>query len=163
MRLYRYRQKAGPAARRFRGSILFLGVLVAALTARGTAQAAEQGIAVHDPWMRTVIPSRPAAGYFTLSNGSDKPVALVGAASPACGMLMLHQSIQESGQDRMVMVKSIPVPAHGEVKFAPGGYHLMCMSPSNAVSPGNSVSVELRFEDGGTVTANFPVRGATGE
>lgn len=108
------------------------------------------------------MPSRPAAGYFVLSNETGRTRTLVGAASPGCGALMLHRSVNANGQERMEMVDSVPVPAHGEVKFAPGGYHLMCMSPTAAVARGGSVSVTLRFKDGGSLAASFPVRGATG-
>jgi copper(I)-binding protein len=38
----------------------------------------------------------------------------------------------------------------------------MCLSPSKDMSPGSSVPVTLRFADGGTIMADFPVRGATG-
>lgn len=157
---------AGPAAKAIRCPALLLGAVLGALAlgSLGTAaHAAEHGLAVHDPWMRSVVPSRPAAGYFTLSNDTSEPQTLVGAASPACGTLMLHRSVHQGGEDRMMMVKSLPVPAHGTVKFAPGGYHLMCTSPSQAVKPGQSVPVTLRFADGGTVTAKFPVRGVTGK
>jgi len=65
--------------------------------------------------------------------------------------------------DRMSMVKSMRIPAHGEVKLAPGGYHLMCMSPSKDMTPGRSVPVTLSFADGSSITTNFPVRGATGQ
>jgi len=76
---------------------------------------------------------------------------------------MLHRSVDDNGQERMEMVGSVPVPAHGEVKFEPGGYHLMCMSPTAAVARGRSVPVTLRFKDGGSLVASFPVRGATGD
>ena len=148
-------QTRRPAVRAAAGALALLGALAA-------AQAAEPGLVISKPWMRTVVPTRPAAGYFTLTNDTAKPHALVGASSPACGMLMLHKSVHENGQERMVMVKTIPVAAHKSVTFAPGGYHLMCMSPSHAVTPGSAVAVTLRFADGGTVTADFPVRGATG-
>jgi periplasmic copper chaperone A len=153
---------AGPAARPVRALFLFLslGVLVAAGTA---ALAAEGGLTISDPWIRSIMPSLPAAGYFTLSNGTAKPRILVGAESPACGMLMLHRSVNRNGQERMMMVTSVTVPSRGQVKFAPGGYHLMCMSPSKDVTPGHSVPVTLRFRDGSTLTASFPVRGATGK
>jgi copper(I)-binding protein len=131
--------------------------------AAGAVQAAEPGLTVSDAWMRAIIPSRPAAGYFTLSNETGKPVTLVGAASPDCGTLMLHQSLHESGQDSMAMVTSVPVPANGKLAFAPGGYHLMCMAPSKTVTPGHSVPVTLRFADGGSLTTRFAVRGATGK
>lgn len=152
----------GPAARPIRRALI-MGAFGAVLAAGTAAHGAERGLTVNDPWMRLVVPSRPAAGYFTLSNDTAKAQELVGAASPACGMLMLHRSVQQNGMDRMSMVKSIPVPAHGEVTFAPGGYHLMCMSPSKEMVPGHSVPVTLRFADGNSVTANFPVRGATGK
>jgi copper(I)-binding protein len=113
--------------------------------------------------LRLIIPSRPAAGYFVLSNETGRTRTLVGAASPECGALMLHRSVNDNGQERMEMVDSVSVPAHGEVKFAPGGYHLMCMSPTAALARGRSVSVTLRFEDGGSLVASFPVRGATGD
>ena len=78
-------------------------------------------------------------------------------------MLMLHRSVDQGGQERMVEVASVPVPAHGKVSFMPGGYHLMCMSPAAAMRPGQSVPVTLRFADGGSLTASFPVRNATGK
>ena len=149
-------------ARSGRGAILFLCALAAALAAGTPAQAAEGGLAVSDAWMRWIMPSRPAAGYFTLSNGTAESRTLVGASSPACARLMLHHSGHEGGVDRMTMVERLTVPAHGKVEFAPGGYHLMCLSPSEDVRPGGSVPVTLRFADGGTLTADFAVRGATG-
>ena len=76
---------------------------------------------------------------------------------------MLHRSVNDNGQERMEMVDSVSVPAHGEVKFEPGGYHLMCMAPTEAAARGRSVPVTLRFKDGGSLTASFPVRGATGD
>jgi len=127
------------------------------------ARAAEPGLVISQPWLRLIMPSRPAAGYFVLSNNTDRMRTLIGAASPACGALMLHRSVNENGQERMEMVMSVTVPAHGEVKFAPGGYHLMCMSPTAAAARGRSVSITLRFKDGGSLAASFPVRGATGE
>jgi copper(I)-binding protein len=127
------------------------------------AHAAEQGLALSGQWLRVVIPSRPAAGYFRLSNNSDKAHELVGASSDACGTLTLHESINRGGVDRMVDVKSVPIPPHGSIVFAPGGYHLMCLSPSPSVKRGSSVAITLYFVDGGTVVSNFPVRSAIGK
>ncbi len=132
------------------------------LAAAPLAHAAEPGVAIRHPWLRFIIPARPAGGYFTLANASGTPRTLVGADSPACGSLMLHRSMHQGGVERMAMVRSVPVPAHGKVSFAPGGYHLMCLSPSKEVAPGRSVPVTLRFADGGSITAAFPVRGPGG-
>ena len=105
------------------------------------------------------MPSLPAAGYFTLINTTAAPARLVGAASPACGTLMLHKSVSGNGEENMLMVPGVTIPAHGRLQFAPGGYHLMCMSPGPAMTPGKSVPVTLRLANGET----FPVRGATGK
>jgi hypothetical protein len=67
-----------------------------------------------------------------------------------------------NGVDQMVHVDKVEVPAHGSFKFAPGGYHIMCMKPTDAVKPGKSVSVTLKFADGRTISADFPVKNAMG-
>ncbi len=141
---------------------LTLGAMACVVMAGAAALATEAGLVVSDPWVRTVVPSRPAAGYFTLSNNTAKPEELVGASSPACKSVMLHQSVNQNGVERMLMVKSVAVPAGGQIKFAPGGYHLMCMSPSKDVTPGHSMTITLHFKDGSTAAANFPIRGAMG-
>lgn len=110
--------------------------------------------------MRLIIKSRPAAGYFTLHNDTGAAVTLTGAASPACGTLMLHQSENVNGVEKMLPVTSIAVPAHGTLTFAPGGYHLMCMSPSDGVAVGHKVPVTLKFANGTRTSADFPVQGA---
>ena len=136
-------------------------ILIVALVS-GPAPGGERALTVGGAWIRFIMPSLPAAAYFHLSNASGKPRVLVGADSPACGMLMMHESLVENGMDRMVMLKSIRVPAHGSVDFTPGRYHLMCMAPSKAMIPGHQVTVSLRFADGERITTRFIVRGATG-
>ena len=157
---------AGPAARLARRALVAAGA-VAAMSAGGAVPAAPNGLSptglsLSGQWFRLVMPSIPAAGYFILSNTTAAPQRLVGAASPACAMLMLHRSVNQNGEEQMMSVSSVLVPGHGEVRFAPGGYHLMCMAPTAAMKPANSVPVTLRFAGGETLTASFPVRGATG-
>jgi periplasmic copper chaperone A len=118
---------------------------------------------VNDGWFRSLPNNLPAAGYFTLKNNTTKPISLTGAASPACGMLMLHKSEQVGGMNRMTMVDKVDVPQGGSVKFAPGGYHLMCMEPGPTMKPGGSVPVTLQFADGTTFKSQFVVKGATGK
>jgi periplasmic copper chaperone A len=152
-------QSLRAAGRGCKGAI---GALVWVLSLAPAAWGAG-GLTISDAWVRFIIPARPAAGYFTLHNTTANPASLVKASSPDCGMLMLHKTVNENGRESMVGVESVPVPAHGSVSFAPGGYHLMCMQPSAAVKRGNSIPVTLSFDDGGTLKANFPVRGPTGD
>lgn len=144
-------------------SVFALAVAAAALAGAGPSQAAENGLTLSHAWIRSIVPSRPAAAYFTLKNNGDAARALVSASSPACAAMMMHRSVDENGMQGMRPVDSVTVPAHGAVTFAPGGYHVMCMKPTSAMKPGKKVPVTLKFGDGGSMTAEFPVRTATGE
>lgn len=144
-------------------TLVAAATLAVAMPSPNAARAAESGVSLQDGWMRTLIRSRPAAGYFLLRNTTATPKVLIGAASPACGQLTLHQSLDQSGQHRMVAVRQVDVPAHGSLSFAPGNYHLMCMEPGKALKPGGSVKVTLDFADGGTLAADFAVRGSAAQ
>jgi len=130
--------------------VVFVAGLVFATATH--AFAGTDGLSVSDGWMRIIVASRPAAGYFTLRNDGPAERKLVDASSPDCGMMMLHRSKTENGVDKMMPVKAVTVPAHGSVRFAPGGYHIMCMQPKTAVKPGKSIPVTLSFGDGSTLT-----------
>ncbi|KAJ0346127.1 hypothetical protein COL154_013903 [Colletotrichum chrysophilum] len=147
-----------------RSLITGLAVAVAGAAASPLPASAREAhdLTLSKPWMKLIVPSRPAGGYFTLENHGKTMVKLVGASSPGCGTLMLHKSINENGQMKMVMVKSIAVKPGGSVAFEPGDFHLMCMKPNDKVRPGKSVPVTLKFADGTTLTRDFAVKNARG-
>ncbi len=135
---------------------LFAAVLLFAASAADAAP-----VVVSDAWLRALPGALPAAGYFKLHNGTAKTIALTGAKSSACGELMLHRSRSEGGMAMMEDAPAVPVPPGQNVTFAPGGYHLMCVSPH--VRIGETVPITLTFAGGATVEARFHVRGATGQ
>jgi periplasmic copper chaperone A len=128
-------------------------------SAAGTAS----DLVLSKTWMKLIVPSRPAAGYFTVENHGKSTVKLIGASSPGCGSLMLHHSAMKNGVMEMRMVKDVPVEAGGTLSFQPGGYHLMCMEPNEKVRPGKTVPVTLKFDNGTTLTKDFPVKDARGK
>ncbi len=153
-----FNRAVGPASARPTLSAALAVTLLAATAS--TALAA--GLSIEHPWMRFIIRARPAAGYFVLHNGTDAPVELTGATSPACGSLMLHQTKEVNGVAKMLPVGSLKVPPGGKITFQPGSYHLMCMKPNAAIAAGKSVPVTLKFSGGQTLTAQFPVKGTGG-
>ena len=127
----------------------------------GVAQAAP--FEIRDGWFRALPGKLPAGGYFTAYNGTNQEVSILGADSDACGMLMMHQSSNKGGMSSMDMVDKVSVPAGGTLRFAPGGYHLMCDNPTARMKPGNKVAVSLKLSDGSSVTAGFVVKNAAGK
>ena len=135
--------------------------LIALLMMTGAAQAAP--FEITDGWFRALPGKLPAGGYFTAYNGTNHEVSITGAASDACGMLMIHQSSNKGGMSGMDMVDKVGVPAGGTVRFAPGGYHLMCDNPTAKMRVGAKVAVPLKLSDGSSVTAGFTVKNAAGK
>jgi copper(I)-binding protein len=138
---------------------LVLSVAASLLTLPATAA----GVTVSDGWFRALPANLPSGGYFTLHNDGAETVTLTGASSPACAMLMLHKSDEMNGMAGMSDVETIPVAAGDTLKFAPGGYHLMCMNPTPAMKPGAKVQVTLEFADGMKLNADFAVKDAKGK
>ena len=141
--------------------VLFLPVLVAVLALPAVAARAA-GERVRDPWIRYVSPGAPAAGYFVLVNDTDRTIHLTGARSPAFREVMLHRTSAASGVARMQHVESVALRPHAELAVAPGGYHLMLMGPTRPLAPGERVRITLEFGEGGSLEAEFVVRGPGG-
>jgi copper(I)-binding protein len=116
---------------------------------------------ITDAWFRALPGKLPAGGYFTAQNNGHRDISITSVSSDSCGMLMMHQSSSKGGMTGMDMVDSVKVPAGGAVKFAPGGYHLMCDSPKMKI--GAKVPVLLHLSDGSTVAVGFQVRNAAGK
>jgi copper(I)-binding protein len=133
-------------------------VAVALVIAPTGALAAK--VTISNAWVRA-LPGN-AAGYFTMRNEGDKPVALTGVRTPACGMAMLHKTSSGEGMASMSDVESVPLAPHETVAFAPGGYHVMCMDPTGVVKPGKSVMMTLEFSDKSEKPVMFAVKNAAG-
>lgn len=136
-------------------ALLATTLLAAPVHARDNAR-----VTVKHAWIRLLPGDLPAGGYATLGNPSDMAVSLVGASSPAYAHIMLHKSTVKNGVSHMAMIDKLIVPAHGQVAFAPGGYHLMLTHAVHPLKPGDVVKVTLRFANGSTLSANFLVRPA---
>ena len=118
---------------------------------------------ITDAWFRALPGKLPSGGYFTAQNNTRRDIAIAGASSDACGMLMIHQSSNKGGMSGMDMVDKVNVPAGGKIAFAPGGYHLMCESPTPKMKIGAKVPVLLNLSDCTAVAVAFAVRGANGK
>lgn len=120
-------------------------------------------VSVSDARVRWLPNDLPMAGYFVITSHAPSPLRLTGANSPAFGHVMLHRSIEEAGEQRMVHVDGVDLAPDESVAFAPGGYHLMLMHRTQDLPVGKEVPVTLNFSDGRTLAVRFRVTGARGE
>lgn len=117
-------------------------------------------ISVEQPWARASIGrSRPAAAYFTVRNEGGEPDRLTAMASPAAGMAEIHTMTNENGVMRMHPAGPQEIPPDGRLVLKPGGLHVMLMQLREPLVEGDTVSLELTFEQAGTVTVNAPILG----
>jgi copper(I)-binding protein len=136
-------------------------LLLTSLLCAGTATAADADhVTASRAWIRVMPGTLPAGGYVVLENRGDRVVTLTAAASPSYADVMLHKSSTETGMGRMEKVETLPIPAHGTVALAPGGYHLMLTKAIAPVKPGDRVRIDLRFADGSTLATAFEAKPA---
>lgn len=136
--------------------ILALLVLAAAKAARADP-AVQSTVSVEGGWFRALPPSVPSGGYFTIRNSGGQAVTVTDVETPGCGVTMMHRSVNGS----MDHVMSLGIAAGETVRFAPGGYHLMCIEAK--LKPGGTVPVTFSFADGKSLTASFAIKTATGK
>lgn len=132
---------------------LLAGALLLALM--GVTDASE-GVRIQHAWIRLLPDDLPAGGYFVLDNQTNHTITLTGVSASAFAGAMLHRSAAGTMQH----VHSVNVPAGKQLRFAPGGYHLMLMPPHDPLQPGDQVPVTFEFVDGSTLSADFLVKGA---
>ena len=135
--------------------------LAAALAA---APAALAQVAVSNPWVRGTVAGQKATGAF-MQLKADADVSLVGASSPAAGIVEIHEMRMDAGVMRMSAISALPLPAGKAVELKPGGYHVMLMALKAPLKEGDTVPVTLTFKDkdgkASTLLVNAPVKALT--
>ncbi|CAH2788642.1 MAG: Copper metallochaperone, bacterial analog of Cox17 protein [uncultured Caballeronia sp.] len=140
-------------------TLIQTGLLSLCALAASGAQAAT--LDVHDCWIRSMPAKLPSSGYFVISNSGDKSATLTGAEIPAFGMAMLHKSASNGSTSTMSMVDSAEVPAHGELAFAPSGYHLMLEDAPKPLKIGSTIPLKLMFADQSSIETTCVVKPAS--
>ncbi len=127
------------------------------LAASFAAVSAAPSVRIGHAWIRWLPANLPAGGYATIGNDGEGVQRLTGVSSPDYASVMLHRSRLAQGDSTMEMVEHLDIPAHGSVKLAPGGYHLVLSHATHPLKPGDRVPVRLRFADGSVLQVDFPV------
>ena len=129
-------------------------------TCVGNALAAG-ALVVEHAWIRAAPPgAMMLAGYATLRNAGDAPIAVTGALSSDFADVSLHQSVEENGVERMRPLGEVMIAPGAGIEFAPGGRHFMLMRPRRELKAGDTVEMRISTRSGSGADAAFTVRDA---
>ena len=154
------------------GRILAGGLLTGMLAACGPGDPPPTSVADTDletaprvvaAWIRSAPPTASVmAGYLRLEAAGDG-ATITGAECAGFGTTELHESTEVDGVATMRRLARVEVPGGGSVEFAPGGKHLMLMSPAAIPAAGETVACALLLADGTRLEFNAPVRQGAGD
>lgn len=103
-------------------------------------------VAVQGGWARSVLQGQASSGAYMTFHARE-PLTLVGAESPAAGIIEIHQMKMEGDVMKMRAVDTLELPAGKPVELKPGGYHFMLMDLKAAFRAGMQVPMTLQFRD----------------
>ena len=122
--------------------------LVVAVAAGPTGQDTD-AVAIMNAWIReTDAGAKANAGYMTLVNVAPEDLTLVSIESAAFDRVEMHEMATVDGLMKMREIDDLVIPANGQVKFSPGGKHLMMIGPRERLTAGHTVDLILVFESG---------------
>ena len=140
------------------------GVVVAALGAAGLIRgavpqslASDSGspstagpIVVTNAYVRPPVPpTKTAAAYFTVYNTTSRPDRLLDVQTGAGATAVLH-TIDARG-NMIAAPAGVGIPAHGSLVLSTGKGHVMIGQLFGTLLPGQTVDLELDFQNAGPI------------
>jgi copper(I)-binding protein len=132
-----------------------LATLLVTLSSLAFAQGAAP-VAVEGAWARSTVPGQDSSGaYMTLT--AREPLTLVGASTPAAGIVEIHEMKMEGDVMKMRAAETLALAPGKPLKLGPGGYHLMLMDLKAPFRAGTQIALTLRFRDARGAERQLPV------
>lgn len=98
-----------------------------------------------------------SAIYMTLFNIGVEGDRLVSGATPAAGIVEIHEMTLQGDIMRMRPINGIDIPSGGEVVLEPGGLHIMLMDLHQSLVVGEAIVLTLSFESGAEIKTAIPI------
>lgn len=140
-------------------SRLFLGLILALPASAAVGAQTPCQPVIGQPWVRAAPPGAGTlAAYLVLRNPCRETIVVTDVESLDFAMPMIHRTEDVEGVSRMREAGELQLAPGDELRFQPGGLHLMLMRPLRPLKEGDSVRIRLVLADGRRVFAEFPVR-----
>jgi len=116
-------------------------------------------LAVEQAWARESPPTvTNGAAFMTITNRGTSSDRLVSAEAEVSERVELHTHLMDDGVMRMRQVDSIELKPGEVTQLKPGGLHVMFIGLKAPFKAGEQVPVTLRFEQGGSLEIDVPVK-----
>jgi copper(I)-binding protein len=137
---------------------LLLAALLSACAFGAQAAVTATAPVVTNAWISEAPPvAKNNAAYATVRNGSGADV-LLGVDTPVAATAELHEMNMSGGLMRMRELEQVDLAPGQEVRFAPGGYHIMLVGMKRPLAVGEKVPLTFRFRHAGRITVEAEVR-----
>ena len=119
-------------------------------------------VTVKNPWARGTVAGQTASGAF-LELQSSADATLIGVASPAAGVVEVHEMRMDNGVMKMRAIPRLDLPAGKTVALKPGGYHIMLMDLRKPLTKGEILPLTLKVEGKDKKLVSVEVKAAVRE
>lgn len=113
---------------------------------------------IDHPWSRALPPTAPnGAAYFVVHNRAQAGDRLLAVSTPRAAKTEMHTHVMLGDVMKMQKIDSIGIPAGGDVRFAPGGNHVMLFGLTQPLVAGERFPLTLEFEKAGKVDVEVAI------
>lgn len=134
-------------------------VLLVFLTACGMSPSPVKAgpFEITQPVIMAAKTGETTGAFMTIKNTGAETDRLVGASFAQAGMTQVHETVIENEVMTMREVPALEIPAGQMVELRHGSYHIMLMGLTADLTPGETVTLTLKFEKAGEVAVPLTV------
>ena len=115
-----------------------------------------KGMEVRDAWIRPAALGGNGAVYFSIR--SAQADELTSISSDVAEAVEMHESMMSGDVMEMHPLQSVPLKANEDVKFEPGGLHVMLVNLKQDLGVGDEIEITLHFKNAPDLPLSVPVQ-----
>ena len=101
--------------------------------------------------------TKNGAIYLSIMNMGETADTLINITTPAAASAVLHESKDQNGVMKMIMLDQLEIPAGTTVDILPGHLHIMLTGMKAPLKLGNHVALDLEFKKAGHIAVDAVV------
>lgn len=116
-------------------------------------------LTANDAWARPAFKGENGAVYFVIKNRTDLDEKILSASTDISSNAEPHMTMESSqGVMSMTMQEAIEISAGDDLKFEPGGLHIMLVHLNRDLKVGDIFTLILNFENIGEIQLQVEVK-----